>query len=135
MSALFRFSESAQRSPAVETWLSWQRGPLREVAKDWYAVIRKSGADVRELMHDGHPTACVGDAAFAYVDTFKSHVNVGFFCGADLPDPHGLLEGTGKRMRHVKIRPGSALDRAALVALIGAAYGDMARRVREEVEH
>jgi hypothetical protein len=55
------------------------------------------------VLHDGHPTACVAEAAFAYVDTFKAHVNVGFFCGAELADPKGMLEGSGKLMRHVKI--------------------------------
>ena len=48
------------------------------------------------FMHDGHPTACVADAAFGYVNAFKAHVNVGFFRGAEIADPEGLLEGTGK---------------------------------------
>jgi hypothetical protein len=38
-------------------------------------------------MHDGCPTACVGDAAFGYVAAFRDHVNVGFFFGALLQDP------------------------------------------------
>ncbi|HET7400919.1 MAG TPA: DUF1801 domain-containing protein, partial [Usitatibacter sp.] len=71
---------------------------------------------------DGHPTACVGDAAFGYVNAFTAHVNVGFFLGAQLPDPAGLLEGTGKRMRHVKVMPGAQLDWNALAELIQAAY-------------
>jgi len=98
---------------------------LGAIAKHWFSVIRSSGTDVRELLHDGHPTACVGDAAFAYVNAFKAHVNVGFFCGAELPDPAGLLEGSGKFMRHVKLRPESAVNAAALEQLIGAAYKDI----------
>ena len=65
--------------------------------------MRACGDDVRELLHDGHPTACVGSAAFCYVSAFTAHVNVGFFLGAELPDPAGLLEGTGIFMRHVKL--------------------------------
>jgi hypothetical protein len=38
---------------------------------------------------------------------FTAHVNVGFFRGAELSDPNGLLQGTGKFMRHVKLRPGA----------------------------
>ena len=89
---------------------------------------RAGGDDVRELLHDGHPTACVGDAAFAYVNAFKAHVNVGFFRGTDLPDPAGLLEGNGKYMRHVKLRPGDGVDVAALTRLIESAYTDMKNR-------
>ena len=92
--------------------------------------MRECGRDVRELMHDGCATACVGDAAFAYVGVFKKHVNVGFFQGAELGDPTGILEGTGKHMRHVKVKPGVAVDSAGLGALIGAAYADMKKRVR-----
>jgi hypothetical protein len=90
--------------------------------------MRACGADVRELLHDGHPTACVDDAAFGYVNAFRAHVNVGFFHGAVLADPAGLLEGTGKRMRHVKLRRGEHVDAAALSGLIAAAYRDI--RVR-----
>jgi hypothetical protein len=91
--------------------------------------MRACGDDVRELLHDGHPTACVGEAAFAYVNAFKAHVNVGFFRGAELPDPQALLEGNGKRMRHVRLAPDRRVDPEALKTLIEAAYADMARRV------
>jgi hypothetical protein len=105
---------------------------LGAIAQRWFEVMRKCGNDVRELMHDGQPTACVGDGAFAYVDAFKAHVNVGFFRGAEIADPEGLLEGTGKFMRHVKIRPERAIDAAALLKLIETAYSDMRARVSGE---
>jgi hypothetical protein len=91
--------------------------------------MRTCGSDIREVMHDGCPTACVEDAAFGYVAVFKAHANVGFFRGAELTDPRGLLQGTGKRMRHVKVRPGVDIDTAALEALIDAAYADMRGRL------
>ena len=104
-------------------------GQLGMIAQRWFEVMRACGDDVRELLHDGHPTACVGDAAFGYVNAFKDHVNVGFFRGAEIADPNKLLEGTGRLMRHVKLRPGQEVDAAALTALIGTAYKDMKRRV------
>lgn len=100
---------------------------LTALARQWFDVMRGCGDDVRELIHDDQPTACVGNAAFAYVDAFTAHVNVGFFRGASLDDPKQLLEGTGKFMRHVKLRPGRDVDAAALTKLIGAAYADMKR--------
>ena len=92
--------------------------------------MRGCGADVRELLHDGHPTACVEDAAFGYVNAFKAHVNVGFFNGAALDDPAGLLEGSGRNMRHVKLRWGEQVDAAALSELIASAYRDIRLRLR-----
>ena len=71
----------------------------------------------------------MGDAPFGYVNVFTSHVNVGFFQGAGLPDPARLLQGSGKLMRHVKLRPGTASNAAALSRLIDAAYADMKARV------
>ncbi|HXV84219.1 MAG TPA: DUF1801 domain-containing protein [Candidatus Binatia bacterium] len=105
-------------------------GELGAIARHWFDVIRDCGDDVRELLHDGHPTACVTDAAFAYVNAFKAHVNVGFFRGAELEDPMGLLEGTGKYMRHVKLRPDDDIDAAALMKLIETAYTDMKERLK-----
>ncbi len=99
------------------------------IARHWFDVIRSCGDDVRELLHDGHPTACVADAAFAYVNAFKAHVNVGFFNGAELADPLDLLEGTGKYMRHVKLRPEGGIEATALIELIKSAYTDIKRRL------
>jgi hypothetical protein len=126
---LLRFDGSLEHDPAVEAWMDDRPGELGAIARHWFDVIRARGDDVRELLHDGHPTACIEDAGFAYVNAFTAHVNVGFFRGADLPDPKGMLEGTGRFMRHVKLRPGSDVDAAALTRLIEAAYRDMKHRV------
>jgi len=132
MSPLFRFPDAVERSPAIETWMRWQKGELGKIARHWFEAIRTAGGDVREVMHDGHPTACVGDAAFAYVDTFKAHVNIGFFFGAEIADRKKMLEGRGKFMRHIKIRPQGALDAIALSQLIAAAYVDMKHRLQDK---
>lgn len=102
---------------------------MRAVVRPWFETLRGLGPDVRELLHDGHPTACVEDAAFAYVDAFSAHVSIGFYQGADLPDPARLLEGAGKRMRHVKLRRGQPIEEDAVRALLAAAYVDMGARV------
>jgi hypothetical protein len=130
MNQLFRFSNSVKREPSIEVWMREHSDELREIAQRWFEVMRACGDDVRELLHDGHPTACVEDAAFGYVNAFKDHVNVGFFRGAELPDANGLLEGTGKLMRHVKLRPGQKIDEAALKKLVHAAYADMKRQLK-----
>lgn len=109
------------------------RGELGAIARRWFDVIRSCGDDVRELLHDGHPTACVDDAAFAYVNAFKAHVDVGFFRGAELADPEALLEGSGRFMRHVKLRPAEGVDERALRGLIQAAYADIKGRLADEV--
>ena len=132
MRALFRLNGAAERHPAVGLWWDQHPGPLGAMARRWFEAIRHCGDDVREVLHDGQPTACVGGAAFAYVDAFTSHVNVGFFQGAELPDPQGLLEGAGKFMRHVKLRPGEEVDVSALSVLIDAAYTDVKARLAAE---
>lgn len=129
MSRLMRFPNAAPRDPVVEMWFAGRRAPLAAIAREWFLRMRDCGPDVRELLHDGHPTACVGDAAFAYTNAFAAHVNVGFFLGATLPDPAGLLEGDGRYMRHVKLRPGKAVNSAALAGLIAAAYLDIRTRL------
>jgi hypothetical protein len=131
-SQLFRFPSSVKREPAIEVWMHEHSGELGAIAQRWFEVMRGCGDDVRELLHDGHPTACVTDAAFSYVNAFKAHVNVGFFRGAEIADPEHLLEGTGKFMRHVKLRPESQVNATALMTLIETAYADMKRRLQAE---
>lgn len=126
---IFRLSGAVKRDPAIERWLTGDPFELRSICQKWFTPMRECGEDVRELMHDGCPVACVADAPFGYVNSFKSHVNVGFFYGAMLADPAGLLDGSGKRMRHVKLKPGSQLNAAALSDLIDAAYADIRARL------
>jgi len=126
---LMRFPSAVVRDPAIEAWFRARPDELGAIARLWFDAMRGCGGDVRELLHDGHPTACVGDAAFGYVNAFTAHVNVGFFRGAQIADPAGLLEGAGKFMRHVKVRPFADGDDAALMRLIETAYRDMQRRV------
>ena len=128
MDALFRLPGAVRRDPEVEAWFFDLTDPFRLIAREWFLRMRRCGDDVFEILHDGCPTACVGDAAFAYVNAFSGHAAVGFFHGSSLPDPAGLLEGTGKRMRHVKLRPGVDLDERALEKLIVAACDDVRRR-------
>ena len=127
-----RFPSAVEHDPDIDAWMTEHSGELGAIAKRWFEIMRDCGDDVRELLHDGHPTACVGDAAFAYVNAFTAHVNVGFFQGAELTDPAGLLVGTGKFMRHVKLRPDVDVDAAALSHLINVAYKDMRVRVAAE---
>jgi hypothetical protein len=99
------------------------------MTRPWFEHMRGCGAEVRELLQDGCPIACVGDAPFSYVNAFKAHANIGFYYGAMLADPAGLLEGEGQHMRHVKLRPGKDPDDKALGDLIAAVYNDFGRRL------
>jgi hypothetical protein len=130
MNQLFEFPTAIKRDPAIEVWMHEHSGELGSIARQWFEVMRACGDDVRELLHDGHPTACVDDAAFGYVNAFKDHVNVGFFRGAEIDDPENLLEGTGKLMRHVKLRPQRDVNTVALTNLIKTAYADMKGRLK-----
>ncbi len=113
-----RFDTAVRRDPAIDSWFDAQAPHLANLVRPWFELMRSQGEDIRELLHDFHPTVCVDDKAFAYVNVFSAHANIGFFLGTSLDDPHGLLEGTGKFMRHVKLRPGEAHDEGAITALI-----------------
>lgn len=126
---LLRFNGTVERDTRIDAWMKERSGELGAIAERWFEIMRKCGDEVRELLHDGCPVACLGDVPFGYVNVFTSHVNVGFFQGAALPDPAQLLQGSGKFMRHVKLRPGTAVDEDALLRLIDAAWTDIKARV------
>lgn len=129
LAELLRFNGTVERSAAIDVWMKEHPGDLGAIARRWFQVMRGCGDEVRELLHDGCPVACLGDVPFGYVNVFTEHVSVGFFQGASLPDPARLLEGSGKFMRHVKLRPGMAVNEAALHRLIETAYLEMKARL------
>ncbi len=126
---LLQLDGTVEHDLGIDAWMEEHSGDLGAIAREWFEAMRRCGDEVREVLHDGCPVACLGDVPFAYVNVFTSHVNVGFFCGAALPDPARLLQGTGKRMRHVTLRPGTAVDAAALGRLIQTAYSDIKARI------
>lgn len=129
MADLLRFDGTLRHDPAIDAWFADDPTGLRASVHEWFETMRRSGPDVREVLHDGFPYVCLGDVPFAYVNAFKAHANVGFVYGAELDDPAGLLEGTGRLGRHVKLRPGTDIERDALAALITAAHADIVLRV------
>lgn len=129
METLFTLNNTVRDDPDIDAWLASEPAALFAIARHWFAVMRRCGNDVREAIHDGCPTACVSNAAFAYVNVYSAHVGIGFFTGAMLHDPTGLLQGSGKRMRHIKLKPDEAFDSAALEVLIRSAYQDVRARV------
>lgn len=130
MDDLFTLDGAVKHDPRIAAWFA-ATIPHRLMVQEWFARMRGCGADVRELFHDGCPVACVGDAPFGYVNAFKAHGSVGFFHGADLKDPAGVLEGAGKHMRHVKLRPGKPVNEKTLNDLIAAAYKDIRQRLKD----
>lgn len=107
------------------------------VTAEWAAVARQ----LRALVLAVHPEAVevvrLGDnaasygvgpkkmsEAYCYVMVQKSWVNLGFYYGTAVPDPAGLLEGTGKRLRHVKVRSPAEAQQPALRALVAAALAE-----------
>src|SRR5215831_6469831 len=110
VSDFLRFDGAVRHQPRIDEWFDVRPVELASIARRWFAEMRSCGPDVTELLHDGHPTACVADAAFGYVNVFTSHVNIGFFHGATLDDPARILQGDGRFMRHVKARPGNLPD-------------------------
>ena len=131
-SSFLRFDGTLRHQPKIDAWIDARSSELGDIARVWFEEMRRCGPDVTELLHDGHPTACVGDAAFGYVNVFTAHVNIGFFHGASLEDPARILEGTGRFMRHVKARSGRLPDPDSLQALIRAAYVDIKQRLAAE---
>lgn len=129
MGEVLRFTGAVEHDPGIDLWLDTRAGELAPLARTWFMALRACGPDVRELLHDGLATACVADVPFGYVGAYARHVSVGFFHGSDLPDPAALLQGGGKRMRHVKLVPGREMPAAELRALIDAAYADVKARL------
>lgn len=65
---------------------------------------------------------------FCYIGLHNTHVNLAFFYGADLDDPEGLLEGTGKALGHIKLTSPDDLKRRGLLELVERASTHLPKR-------
>ena len=92
---------STKRS--AEEWLSDFGPTLRQIAQALRRVVLDADPELSESIKWGNP-AYEKDGLVCYLAATKAYVSLGFFRGGDLSDPDGILEGTGKKMRHVKIR-------------------------------
>ncbi|GAB5527085.1 MAG: hypothetical protein Roseis2KO_49570 [Roseivirga sp.] len=133
MPKLLRYTGNDLQDIALSEWLEQKPEALRSIAQKWFTAIKNAGHEAEAIFHDNYPIVCVDSAPFAYVNAYTSHVNLGFFYGAYLPDPVGLLEGTGKHMRHIKLRPGASYDEKEMLILIEFAYADILQRLMEEI--
>jgi hypothetical protein len=91
-SELLRFNCAVQRDPAIDEWLDGRAGALGEIARHWFEVMRGCGDEVRELLHDGCPVACLGDAPFGYVN--PGGIQHPSFLKRLTPDPYIAVDTT-----------------------------------------
>lgn len=111
----------------VEEFLDSYSPEVREMALKARETVQRVAPKATERVHTGWKIIVYGlgdkmAEQFCAIMPLRSYVNLGFYKGTDLPDPKGLLEGTGKRLRHVKIKQIENADGPALRALIKAAY-------------
>jgi hypothetical protein len=112
----------AEKKPIIETL----RRLIASVAPEAHEIIYQDA--LRYSLTDS------GVDQILYLAIFEKHINLGFFFGGFLPDPEGLLVGSGKRMRHIKIRSLQESENPAITSLLAQAWADGLQRV-EQLHH
>ena len=112
--------------PAVDTFLKGYSPQVREIAVKAREVILSVMPDATEKVYPGWKVIQYGAAAdmksvFAAISPQRERVNLGLANGAGLPDPEGLLEGTGQGIRHVKLTSPEAASAPAVRSLVQGA--------------
>jgi hypothetical protein len=111
-------------SNAFEQILNYSSLEVGEIAQELRKFIGEVFPDVIETVWEKQGIAGYGigpkkmSEQFCYIAPLKNYVNFGFYYGASLDDPYGLLEGTGKNLRHVKIRQKSDVANPSLRKLL-----------------
>ena len=109
-----------------EEALSGSSSHVREIAERLRALIIDIYPEVVEVPWPKQKIIGYGvgpkkmSEHFCYIGAYRAHVNLGFYYGAELPDPQGLLEGTGKKLRHIKVKNGEAVGDPALRDILEA---------------
>lgn len=112
---------------AIETHLAGQPSDVRAICLDLRATAQRAMPDAHERWYHGSICYSLSASRFeplCYIAPMRGYVNLGFFFGSHLDDPEHLLEGTGTRMRHVKVRTLAEARNPALARLLEAAWLD-----------
>jgi hypothetical protein len=104
----------------VDEFIQQMSGEQQEIANALRRMIRKAAKSLQESIKWGYP-CYVGLGNICSIIPYPDHVNLSFFRGAELDDPDELLEGTGKGMRHVKIKTAKDIRKRAVADLIQSA--------------
>ncbi|HEY7030200.1 MAG TPA: DUF1801 domain-containing protein [Thermomicrobiales bacterium] len=109
----------------IESFIEVQAPSVQPVVRRLREVVKTTLPELNEYF-DGHGVIRYGRGSgmrdwVCYISGHRAHANLGFARGASLPDPEGLIEGTGKNLRHVKVRLVEDAERAGLRGLLEAA--------------
>jgi len=114
--------------PELKGFLSSYDPAIVRSLRSTRALVLRAAPQANELIYDAYNAVSVAYSfsgrlreAFCHVAAYESHVNLGFNRGSELPDPDGLLQGSGARIRHVRIRSDTDLRTPALLALVDSA--------------
>jgi Domain of unknown function (DU1801) len=110
--------------------------PLRPVCTSLRRMIAVLHRDFTEVVWPRQRIASFGigprkmSEHYAYIAVYPAHINLGFYHGATLTDRAGLLEGTGKELRHISFRDATSARRPAIATLLRSAIADRKRNAR-----
>lgn len=122
-------------NPTVDEWLEKFAPDRQAIIRELIAVARRNMPGAHEFIYHDAVGYSVNDSPFDRICYIapqnKGYVNFGFFFGVGLPDPKKLLEGEGKRIRHVKVWSEDEAKNPALAKLIAATWKEAPKRVAE----
>ena len=120
------YEGAVRRDRGIDSFVRSQPEAIGEIVSRLVSIARAAEPAHDEILFRGAPSFCIDGEPYCYLVPYARHVHLGFCDGTVLPDPDGLLEGRGKWMRHVKVKPGAPLPAAAISRMVAAS----ARRVR-----
>ena len=107
----------ADKKKTVDEYIAgledWQQ-PIVFILRE---IVRKAAPDAKESVKWAQPVY-EHQGPFAYIKAHKSTVNIGFWRGTELPDPKGILEGDGDRMKHLKLKSVRDIQPAIVTAFV-----------------
>lgn len=109
-----------KRTQGVDAYVKELPKEQQPIVEGLRAFIFANAPHLTEKLKWGNPTY-IGRSNVCWIISYRDHVDFGFFRGTELPDPKGILEGTGKGLRHVKIYRRDDIPEKLLRSLLVAA--------------
>jgi hypothetical protein len=121
MAATVRTREAGTAASEIDAYIHRKNPHLEDVAQTLRATVKKVVPTSMETVNPWGIPTFESNGPFCYFMVGKNHVTLGFLRGTSLKDPEGLLEGTGKNLRHIKVRSAKDIGAKGLIELIRSA--------------
>ena len=106
------------KASTIDDYINSQEQWKKDILLKLHKIVKENAPTAEEAIKWSQPVYSDNNGPFCFIRAHKNHINIGFWRGAMMRDTSGLLEGTGEKMRHIKIMESTKINSEAIADFV-----------------